>query len=255
MTLGEILSYLGDEVVRVSGEIEPSLSVTIDDKNHLSSSSLDWDQHENLLLFQDVKIKVRNAKVAIAMIGNHFLVKRDVSIHETAIIEPGAVIGENCSIGPYSIIRSCVKLGNGVVVESGCAIGNAGFGFVKKDDGTLLRFPQIGNVIIGDGVEIGSNCTIDRGALSDTVIFAGVKINSSVHIAHNVEIKSNTIITANVNVSGSSKIGRDVWIGPGTTIRDHVEIGDGAYIGIGSNIVKNVPPNETWCGNPARKMR
>jgi len=142
-------------------------------------------------------------------------------------------------------VGSCFKVGTNTV------IGGIGFGFAKDGD-KWIRMPHQGKVIIGDNVEIGSNCTIDRGCLDNTVIGNGVKIDNLCHIAHSCKIGDNTIITAGVIFSGSVTVGKNVWIAPNSTIRTRVTIGDNAFIGIGSNVVKDVPEGTTVYGNPAR---
>ena len=141
--------------------------------------------------------------------------------------------------------------GKGLVVGRNTVIGREGFGFAKDGD-KWIRMPHQGKVIIGDNVEIGSNCTIDRGCLDNTVIGNGVKIDNLCHIAHSCKIGDNTIITAGVIFSGSVTVGKNVWIAPNSTIRTRVTIGDNAFIGIGSNVVKDVPEGTTVYGNPAR---
>ncbi len=255
MTFLDVLKTLKDEILEIQGQVDEKFQLTLDDTDHITSHTLNWNAKDNVLKVGDCIIKVRDAKFAIAILGNTFFVDNNGGIHRTAVIEEGAIIGKGCDIGPYVVIHKNSKIGNNVSIGSGSVIGGKGFGFVKDRDYNWLRFPQLGNVIIGDNVEIGANCTIDRGALSDTVIGNDVKINSSVHVAHNVKVGDHTIITSNVNISGSANIGKNVWIGPGVTIRDHVRIGDDAYIGIGSNVVKDIPSQEIWCGNPARFMK
>lgn len=256
MQYKEAIEFLGDEVMSIAGALPDDYELHLADVAHIDEHTLNWDQKAGELRVADkVVVKVKDAKRAIALLGNRFLVSRPIGIHSTAIVKDGAKIGRNCYIGPYAIVRSCVTIGDNVRIESGAVVGNDGFGFVRDANGDLMRFPQLGCVDIGNNAEIGANVTIDRGALSNTVIGRDVKINAGVHIAHNVMIGEHTVITANVNVSGSSVIGSNVWIGPGATVRDHVTIGDNAYIGIGSNVVKDVPSNEVWCGNPARKLR
>ena len=255
MTFGEAVKLLDNEIIAIHGRVDDEWQLTLDDKAHVTNHTLDWDSTNNTLKVLDCIIEVRDAKLAIALLGNTFFMNERKYIHKTAVVEDGAIIGADCDIGPYVVIHKNVQVGNNVSIAAGSVIGGKGFGFVKKRNDEWLRFPQLGKVIIGDSVEIGANCTIDCGALSNTVIKRDVKINSSVHIAHNVEIGEHTIITANVNISGSSIIGSNVWIGPGSTIRDHVKIADYAYIGIGSNVLKDIPPSEVWCGNPARFLR
>lgn len=215
---------------------------------------------------------VSEPKVCLAMIGNHFFVDHsEPSIHPTAIIDPEAKIGKNCFIGPYCVIGKatigdncifdsnvriydCVIMGSNCSVKSGAVLGSAGFGFEKDSNGNRFRFPQIGNLIIGNYVEVGANTCIDRGALSDTIIGNYTKINNLCHIAHNNVIGNNVEITGCCNVSGSNVIDDDVWISPNSSIRGWVHIGEGAVVGMGAVVVKDIPAHETWVGNPARKL-
>jgi UDP-3-O-[3-hydroxymyristoyl] glucosamine N-acyltransferase len=219
-----------------------------------------------------VLLVVNNPKLAIAKAGNEFFVEKITpEIHPSAIIHPDAQIGKNVYIGPNTVIENCtigddtiidanvhiyspVIIGKHCVVKSGAVLGGMGFGFEKDENGNLFRFPQIGNLFIGDYVEIGANTCIDRGALSDTVIGDHCKINNLCHIAHNNKIGKNVVITAQVNISGSNVIENDVWIAPNASIRGWLTIGKGATIGMGAVVTKDVPAGETWVGNPARKL-
>jgi UDP-3-O-[3-hydroxymyristoyl] glucosamine N-acyltransferase len=219
-----------------------------------------------------VLLVVDNPKLAIAKVGNEFFVEKPIpGIHPSAIIHPDAQIGKNVYIGPNTVIENCtigddtiidanvhiyspVIIGKHCTVKSGAVLGGMGFGFEKDENGNLFRFPQIGNLFIGDYVEIGANTCIDRGALSDTVIGDHCKINNLCHIAHNNKIGKNVVITAQVNISGSNVIENDVWIAPNASIRGWLTIGKGATIGMGAVVTKDVPAGETWVGNPARKL-
>lgn len=219
-----------------------------------------------------VFIVVDEPKVALAQIGNHFFVERPApSIHPTAIVDEEASIGENVYIGPYCVIGKasigegcyidsnvriydCVTMGKNCSVKTGAVLGGEGFGFEKDSKGNRFRFPQIGSLIIGDDVEIGSNTCIDRGALADTIIGNHTKINNLCHIAHNNVIGENVEITGCVNVSGGNIIDDDVWLAPNSSLVGYVHIGEGATVGMGAVVVKNIPAHETWVGNPARKF-
>lgn len=260
MTYGKAISFIKDEIESMVGALPEDYALHLADLQHQDSHSLNWDVKTSELMVCDgnvnlVRIQVKDAKRAIAMLGNEFLATRSTGIHSSAVIEEGASIGKNCYIGPHAVVKSCAALGDNVRIEAGAVIGNDGFGFVRDANGDWIRFPQIGRVIIGDGVEIGANTTIDRGALSDTLIARDVKINANVHIAHNVTIGEHTVITANVNISGSSKIGANVWVAPGAILRDHSIVEDSATVGMGAVVVKDIPRNEVWCGNPARRLR
>lgn len=239
-------------------------NVILAGKNIIYSSAL---KNENKTLFL-----VENPKLALINIINQFFVPpTEEGIHPTAIINPRAKLGKHVSVGPYTIIGEaligddCVigshveissgtTIGNNVIIKPGCKLGGAGFGFERDINGNLYHFPQIGGLIIGDNVEIGSNTCIDRGALSDTVIGDYTKINNLCHIAHNNKIGKNVVITGCVNISGSNVIEDDVWIAPNSSIRGWVRIGKKAVIGMGAVVVKNIPEGETWVGNPAKKL-
>lgn len=217
-------------------------------------------------------IVVDNPKMALAKVGNNFFVKRRIpEIHPTAIIDPDAIIGEKVYVGPYTVIGKAVigdecvidsnvriyddvKMGKCCRIKAGAVIGGEGFGFEKDENGNKFRFPQIGSVIMGDDVEVGANTCIDRGALSDTVIGDHTKINNLCHVAHNNVIGRNVTITGCVNVSGSNVIDDDVWIAPNASIRGYIHLGEGCTVGMGAVATKDIPAQETWVGNPARKL-
>lgn len=219
-----------------------------------------------------VLLVVENPKLQLAKIGNHFFVdKLTSSIHPTSIIDPQAKIGNDVYVGPYTVIGNSkigdgcivdanvriyddVILGTSCIVKSGAVLGGDGFGYEKDENGDLFRFPQVGGLKIGNNVEIGSNSTIDRGALSDTVIGDFSKINNLCHIAHNNKIGKNVVITGCVNISGSNTIEDNVWIAPNSSILGWVHIGKDVTIGMGSVVTKDIPAGETWLGNPARKQ-
>jgi UDP-3-O-[3-hydroxymyristoyl] glucosamine N-acyltransferase len=130
--------------------------------------------------------------------------------------------------------------------------GPDGFGYERKEDGTLVKFSHFGKVIINDNVDIGSNTCIDRGTINDTIIGEGSKVDNLVHIGHNVRIGKNCVIIAQSMIGGSTVIDDNVWISPSSVIRDGLRIGRHALIGMGSVVTKNIPANEIWIGTPAK---
>jgi UDP-3-O-[3-hydroxymyristoyl] glucosamine N-acyltransferase len=212
-------------------------------------------------------------------------------IHSTAIIAPSAKIAPGASVGPYAVIEDEVQIGAGseigafcfvgrgsilgekcrlhprvtlyagvciahrVILHSGVVIGSDGFGYVS--DGVKRRkFPQVGELQIGDDVEIGANTTIDRGSLDRTLIGSGVKLDNLIHIAHNVSIGENTVIAAQTGISGSVTIGKNVTLGGQIGMGDHCEVKDGAVIGSQAGILpgKIVRSGGILWGTPARPL-
>lgn len=176
-----------------------------------------------------------------------------------AIISPNAVIGRACQIGrntyvgPGASIQAAL-IGDRVIIHAGVSIGSDGFGFVPGRRG-LEKMPQIGRVIIQDNVEIGANTTIDRGALADTVIGEGTKIDNLVQIGHNVSIGRSCAIAALTGIGGSTKIGDFVMIGGRTGIADHVTIGDGAQLAGGTGVMEDIPAGSRMGGSPSQPIK
>ncbi|RJT36169.1 UDP-3-O-(3-hydroxymyristoyl)glucosamine N-acyltransferase [Mesorhizobium waimense] len=181
-----------------------------------------------------------------------------VSVGGGTVIAPHAVIGHSCQIGrdgyigPGTSVQYAL-IGNRVIIHGGARIGQDGFGFVGGAKGPE-RVPQIGRVIIQDDVEIGSNTTVDRGAMSDTIIGQGTKIDNLVQIAHNVRIGRNCIIAGLSGISGSVVVGDNVTMGGGVGLADHLTIGTGAKLAARSGFMSNVPAGEIWGGYPAQPM-
>ena len=206
-------------------------------------------------------------------------------IHQTAVIDPSARIGEGTSIGPYAVIGPAVEIGarcdigphvvigRGVTIgartkigpgaslshcqvgeacqlHAGARIGNRGFGFTLDPEG-YMDVPQLGRVLIGNGVEIGANSTVDRGAGPDTVIGDGARIDNLIQIGHNVQIGRGCVLVAQSGVAGSSKLEDYVMLGAQGGIAGHLTIGKGAQVAAQSGVMRDVPAGERVCGAPA----
>lgn len=183
----------------------------------------------------------------------------DAAIGAGTIVAPNAIVGRSCRIGRHCYIGSsaCVQyamLGDRVIVHGGAMIGQDGFGFVSGAGGPE-RMPQVGRVVIQDDVEIGTNTTVDRGALADTVIGEGTKIDNLVQVAHNVRIGRWCIIAGHCGLSGSVTLGDGVMLGGRVGIADHVKIGSGAQVAAAAGVMGDVPAGERWAGAPAMPMR
>jgi UDP-3-O-[3-hydroxymyristoyl] glucosamine N-acyltransferase len=176
-----------------------------------------------------------------------------------AVIGEGVKIGSDCRIHARVVIYPGSELGNHVVVKAGAVLGSDGFGYARDaNTGEYLQFPQQGRLIIEDRVEIGANTTIDRGALEETRIERGVKIDNLVHLGHNVRVGRDVVIAAQTGVSGSSTIGRGAVVGGQVGIGDHADIGEQVILGSGSGVLTNKKvrgPGVVFWGRPARPLR
>jgi UDP-3-O-[3-hydroxymyristoyl] glucosamine N-acyltransferase len=193
-----------------------------------------------------------------AVIDAKALVGEGTSVGAGAVIEAGAVVGARCSIGANVTVYGCTEIGDGVLVQAGAVLGAMGFGYVRGEDGSYVRFPQQGRLAIEDEVEIGANTTIDRGALGETRIGRGTKIDNQVHIGHNCRIGKNVVIAAQVGVSGSCVVEDGAVLAGQVGLGDHVSIGPGVILGGASGVFpgKRVDgPGQMFMGVPAEPLK
>jgi len=240
-------------------------------------------------------IKVKNADLAMAKILEIFdpgLPEFEEETHPTAVVHPTAQLGAGCKIGAGCYVGKNVVLGEGVqlypnvtimddttigkgtiiwsgtVIRERCeigmycifhtnvSIGADGFGYRPSEDGRgLVKIPQIGNVVIGNGVEIGANSCVDRGKFSSTILGDGCKIDNLVQIAHNCVLGRSCIMAGNSGLAGSVTLGDGVIIGGSASIKDHTTIHSGGIVGAGSGVMNDVAPGQTVLGYPAADAR
>jgi len=192
-------------------------------------------------------------------IGALSFVGEDTLIGENAFIAPQVhvgnrvKIGNDCRLYPGVILLDDTKLGNNVIIHGGTVIGADGFGYARHERG-IKKVKQVGWVEIDSEVEIGANCTIDRGALGPTKIGRGCKIDNLVQIAHNVELGENCIIIAQVGISGSTKLGNGVILAGQVGLVGHIELGDGVMVGAQSGVNHSIPAGKSYFGYPAREI-
>ncbi len=239
-------------------------------------------------------IKVKNADLAMSQILALFAppapvfrtnIHKTATVDETAIIGEGVRIGAGCYVGPKveiganttlypnvtvldectigenttiwsgTVIRERCHIGHECIIHPNATIGADGFGFRPCDKKGLVKIPQIGNVIIGNGVEIGANSCVDRGKFSSTILGDGCKIDNLVQIGHNSKLGKFCIMAGNSGLAGSVTLGNGVIIGGSASIKDHTTIGDGAVIGAGSGVIGDVQAGKTMLGYPAVEAR
>lgn len=245
----------------------------------LANASLRDTQAPDLTTEEDARVLwVKEARFAFALAARQLAPPPAASgVHTTAIlghnvrigagtrIGPGAVIGDDallgidCTIGPRVVIHAGTEIGDRVIVQAGAVLGSTGFGYVREPaSGTYLGFPQQGRLIIESDVEVGANTTIDRGALGETRIGRGSKLDNLVHIGHNVRIGCDVIIAAQTGISGSSIVEDGAILAGQVGIAEHVTIGPGVILGAKCGVPtgkKIRGPGEVFWGIPARPIR
>ena len=236
---------------------------------------------------QQSLIFVRNPRMAVMRIINEIyysptVYKRKrtrqndkiVIAPSTSIISDSATIGKNCSIGNFTkigdkciigdntvvgdgvIIEQNTRIGKNCIIQPGTVIGADGFAYERLEDTLeLQRFPHIGGVVLGNNVEICSNCSIARGSLSDTIIGEGTKLDALGHVAHNVEIGRHAALTAGTIIGGSTRIGDMCWTGLNSTIKHKVKIGNKVIIGSGASVINDIDDEDIVAGVPARSIK
>ena len=192
---------------------------------------------------------------ASAEVGPHAVIGADSELGSGVIIGASCVIGDNCQIGdncrlhPRVVLYDRSRVGQRTILHSGVVLGADGFGLAKEGD-RWLKTPQLGTVEIGDDVEIGANTTIDRGAMEDTIIADGVKLDNQIQVGHGVQIGTNTAIAACVGVSGSTKIGERTMIAGGTGIGGHLEIASDTFVAGLSMVSRSINKPGSYAGIP-----
>ncbi|WP_456323435.1 UDP-3-O-(3-hydroxymyristoyl)glucosamine N-acyltransferase [Hydrogenimonas sp.] len=189
-------------------------------------------------------------------IGENVSFGKDVVVGERVMIMPGCSIGDDVIIGDDTIVHPNVtiyhgcEIGKSCIIHSGTVIGSDGFGFAHTKTGEHVKLYQLGNVVVEDDVEIGANCTIDRGAIDSTIIRHGTKIDNLVHIAHNCDIGEHCIIVGQAGISGSTTLERNVVMGGQSGTAGHLKIGAFATIAARGGVTKSIPGGKVYAGFP-----
>ena len=209
------------------------------------SKSLKKEVHKSAIIHPSCKLGLDIYIGPNVVIDENVSIDDGVVIHAGSMIEADSVIGKASVIHPHVVIKANTIIGKNCTLYAGCVIGSDGFGYAK-DDNKWIAIPQTGRVILGDNVDIGSNSTIDRGTLDDTIISSGVKIDNLVQIGHNCMIGENTIIAGCVGIAGSAKIGKNCAIGGAAMILGHLSITDNVTISPGSMITRSIKTSGTY---------
>ena len=202
-------------------------------------------------LGREVELGREVAVAPLVFIGDN------VSLGDGATIMPGCILGNDVHIGAETLLYPNVtvldrcRIGERCIIHSGTVIGSDGFGFVPGQDGHT-KIPQLGIVVIEDDVEIGANCAIDRGALGETRVGRGVKMDNLVHLAHNVVVGEHSFLVAQVGVAGSTKLGKHVALGGQAGVVGHIELGDRVQVGAQAGVTHSLPSGQKVIGSPAR---
>ena len=271
------ISFLGNQVYRKHMDSTKASAVIVSNKKQLSGKDGIIVKNPQLAMAKVLSMFFPKEYIPKGIHPNAFInssakIGENITIESGAIIESGVTIsdgtfigantyiggkskiGSNCKIYQNVVIYHEVNIGNNTTIHASAVIGCDGYGFVKNKDGHL-KIPQVGNVLVGDNVEIGANSVIDRATIGETVIGNMTKLDNLVHIGHNVKIGNNCLITAQVGIAGSAKIKDNCSFGGQAGVVPHVEIGPESIIASKSGVTKSLSGGEMYAGFPARPIK
>jgi UDP-3-O-[3-hydroxymyristoyl] glucosamine N-acyltransferase len=214
----------------------------------------DWGVDRTAHVGSGARWTGRISLAASAVIGRGALLGEDCVVGPFAIVGERSRIGNRCHIGAHAVVAPGAILGDDVLLKPGARVGGVGFAYVQEEGGHL-PMTHVGGCMLGSGVEVGANSTIDRGTLGDTVVGAGTKIDNLVHVGHNVQIGRRCLIMAQVGIAGSTAVGDDVILAGQAGLADHLTVGDRARIAAQSGVIGDIPSGSTVSGYPARPHR
>ena len=278
-SLPKTITFLGNSSYEKFLKSSNASAFLVSHKSFLDEMSLHGIVVTNPQLAMAITLKlfypIKKAKPFVStqsIIEENVTLGKDVTIHSGAVIKKGVNIGNYSEIGSNSVIQedtevgeNCkifsnvtlynnIKIMDNVKIHSGTVIGADGFGFVKENQ-SITKIPQTGDVVVESNVEIGSNCSIDRATIGSTLIGESTKIDNLVHIAHNVKIGKNCFITAQVGIAGSTVVDDYCSFGGQSGVTSHIKIGKNSLIAAQSGVTKSLEGNNTYAGYPARKIK
>ena len=207
--------------------------------------------HPLAQIAEDVLIGPNPSIGAFVVIGKGCKIGANVVLHPHVVVYPGVTVGSAVIIHAHSVIREECVIGDRVRIQNSTIIGSDGFGYAPQEDGTYYKICQTGRVIIEDDVDIGSNTTIDRAAVGNTIVRRGVKLDNLVQVGHAAQIGENSILAAQVGLAGSTRLGRNVRVGGQVGFAGHLEVGDDAVITAQSGTSHDVSAGSIVSGSPA----
>jgi UDP-3-O-[3-hydroxymyristoyl] glucosamine N-acyltransferase len=215
--------------------------------------------HPTAVIDPSANVPASASVAACAVIGANATLGERTIIGEGVVIGEGVIIGADCHLYPRSVVYPGTRLGDRVIVHAGAVLGSDGFGYVcDPATGRYIQFPQQGTLVLEDDVEIGANTAIDRGALAETRVCRGTKIDNLVHVGHNVRIGHDTVIAAQTGISGSCTVGNNVMLGGQVGMGDHAHIGDGVILGGQGGVLPGKTldgPGVVFWGTPAQPVK
>lgn len=179
---------------------------------------------------------------------------KNCTVGNFSCVDDDCILGDNTIVGDKVSLKNCV-IGDDCIIQSGVSIGEDGFSYERDDSLVLNQFPHYGKVIIGNNVEIRTNCSIARGSLKDTIIRSGTKIDALVHIAHNVIVGKNCSLTAGTVIGGSTTVGDTCWFGLNCTLKHKIKIGDKVIVGSGASVINDIVDEDIVAGVPAKSIK
>jgi UDP-3-O-[3-hydroxymyristoyl] glucosamine N-acyltransferase len=207
--------------------------------------------HPTAAIAEEVEIGDNVSIGAYSVIGKGCKLGAGVTIHSHVVLYPNVSIGDAVVLHSFAVIREHCQIGNRVILQNGVVIGSDGFGFAPTRDGTFYKICQTGRVVIEDDVEIGANTTVDRAAVGDTVIRRGAKLDNLVQIGHGAHVGEHSVLAAQVGLAGSTRLGNGVWVGGQAGFAGHLEVGDKAIITAQSGTSHDIAPGAMVSGSPA----
>ncbi|MGB8477264.1 MAG: UDP-3-O-(3-hydroxymyristoyl)glucosamine N-acyltransferase [Acidobacteriaceae bacterium] len=226
---------------------------------YLRAAKASTGVHRSAVLASSVKLAEDVSIGAYAVLGEHVDIGPRTRIGAGCVLADGVKIGADCTLYPRVVMYSGVELRERVQVHAGCVLGSDGFGYVRDaETGAYTQFPQQGTLVIEEDVEIGANTTVDRGALEETRIARGTKLDNLVHIGHNVRVGRNVVMAAQTGISGSSTVGDGAILGGQVGIGEHADVGEGVILGGGAGVLSKKKlrgAGMVFWGRPAQPLR